>query len=353
MYKYNLMRTPTISIIVPIYNTEKLLKRCIDSILVQTFTDFELLLIDDGSKDSSSKICDEYAAKDSRIRVFHKENGGVSSARNLGLDNVRGEWITFIDSDDWIDSNCFKYCSKQIENEDDLFMFSFKWAQNHQLPDIVCDKKEEFQAIIYEHINRITFTTPGGKLFRTTIIKRENIRFDTNISSGEDTLFFLTYFSCVKRMRLSSQEFYHYDISSSQNSLSKINSANWKKEHYLIEKVFTEINKIERVHDVKLMEFKLLFSEWRINKYLYALKEQSLKNIQYYIHKVSYDKILCQLVNDKNFLYEIDKYSLFASRTRFKQKILRIILYRIMIKYHLIYLSSIFIKYKELILLRR
>ena len=91
-----------ISVIVPVYNTEKYLHRCVDSILAQTFTDFELLLIDDGSTDSSGAICDEYAQKDSRVRVFHKENGGVSSARNLGLDKAKGKWVTFVDSDDWI-----------------------------------------------------------------------------------------------------------------------------------------------------------------------------------------------------------------------------------------------------------
>ena len=91
-----------ISVIVPVYNTEKYLHRCVDSILAQTFTDFELLLIDDGSTDSSGAICDESAQKDSRVRVFHKENGGVSSARNLGLDKAKGKWVTFVDSDDWI-----------------------------------------------------------------------------------------------------------------------------------------------------------------------------------------------------------------------------------------------------------
>ena len=91
-----------ISIIVPVYNTEKYLHRCIDSVLAQTYQDFELLLIDDGSKDSSGAICDEYAAQDTRVRVFHKENGGVSSARNVGLDLAQGEWVTFVDSDDYI-----------------------------------------------------------------------------------------------------------------------------------------------------------------------------------------------------------------------------------------------------------
>ena len=94
-----------VSVIVPIYNSEKYLKRCVDSILSQTFSDFELLLVDDGSTDGSGSICDEYSVKDSRVRVFHKENGGVSSARNLGLDNARGEWITFVDSDDYLEES--------------------------------------------------------------------------------------------------------------------------------------------------------------------------------------------------------------------------------------------------------
>lgn len=99
------MNQPKISVIVPVYNDEKWLRRCVDSILTQTYTDFELLLVDDGSTDGSGAICDEYTAKDSRVHVFHQPNGGVSSASNLGLDNARGEWISFVDSDDWMDMN--------------------------------------------------------------------------------------------------------------------------------------------------------------------------------------------------------------------------------------------------------
>ena len=94
-----------ISIIVPVYNVEKYLHRCIDSILAQSFTDFELLLVNDGSKDKSGEICDEYAAKDSRVRVFHKENGCVTSARKLGFDSSVGEYVLFVDSDDYIDKD--------------------------------------------------------------------------------------------------------------------------------------------------------------------------------------------------------------------------------------------------------
>lgn len=96
------MESPKISIVVPVYNAEKYLGRCINSILAQTFVDFEVLLIDDGSKDYSGNICDDYALIDMRIKVIHKKNEGVSTARNVGLDSARGEWIAFVDADDFV-----------------------------------------------------------------------------------------------------------------------------------------------------------------------------------------------------------------------------------------------------------
>ena len=107
--------TPVISIIVPVYNVEKYLSRCVDSILAQTFRDFELILVDDGSTDNSAEICNKYAAKDSRIKVIHKENGGQSSARNNGLEIAIGKYIGFVDSDDWISTDCFEYLYTLIE----------------------------------------------------------------------------------------------------------------------------------------------------------------------------------------------------------------------------------------------
>ena len=92
---------PKYSIIVPVYKAEDTIRECIDSVLKQQYTDFELILVDDGSPDNSGGICDEYAANDSRIRVIHKENGGVSSARNIGIDTALGKYIIFRDSDDW------------------------------------------------------------------------------------------------------------------------------------------------------------------------------------------------------------------------------------------------------------
>ena len=115
---------PKAIIIVPVYKAEKYLRRCVESIVHQTYTDWELLLVDDGSPDGSGGICDEYAGRDARIRVFHKENGGVSSARNLGLENVRGEYVTFVDSDDMIDTRTLEICMSRCEGLD-MLQFSF------------------------------------------------------------------------------------------------------------------------------------------------------------------------------------------------------------------------------------
>ena len=128
------MSDSLISVIVPVYNSEQTLNRCIDSILGQTYRNFELLLINDGSMDRSGEICDEYAQQDSRVKVFHKENGGVSSTRNVGLDNARGEWITFCDSDDTVTA---------------------EWLQNAAS---ICSGKE----LIRKELARVRATAMGG-----------------------------------------------------------------------------------------------------------------------------------------------------------------------------------------------
>lgn len=115
-----------ISIIVPIYNMEKLMRKCVDSILAQTFKDYECLLIDDGSKDASPAICDEYAAKDNRFKAYHKSNGGLSDARNYGLERANGEYTIFFDPDDWVDVDCLKdMFAKAQETDADMLICDY------------------------------------------------------------------------------------------------------------------------------------------------------------------------------------------------------------------------------------
>lgn len=203
---------PNISVIVPVYNTEKYLKECIDSILTQTFTDFELLLIDDGSTDNSGTICDDYAAKDSRVRVFHKPNGGVSSARNLGLDNVRGKWVVFVDADDIIPYNSLKERYVAVSKDSvDLAIFqheSFGYENVKYGP--YCPKiyynLESFQLDYSSYIYYIR--SLWNKIYRISVIAL--LRFDEQMSLGEDYVFNISYLLQCKCLKLQNSNIYQY-----------------------------------------------------------------------------------------------------------------------------------------------
>ena len=176
-----------ISIIVPVYNTEKYLDQCIQSILSQTYTDFELLLIDDGSTDSSGVICDRYAEQDSRVRVFLKPNGGVSSARNIGLDNTKGEWITFLDSDDWIAPSMLDevYKTAMVNDADMVFV-----DINYNYPEKTISHKAyrwsgKPRKALVDYLKQ-THPCPCWGLIRSSIIEENQNRFPENLTIYED-----------------------------------------------------------------------------------------------------------------------------------------------------------------------
>lgn len=277
---------PTISVIVPVYNTEKYLSKCIDSILAQTYTDFELLLIDDGSPDRSGAICDEYAKRDTRIRVFHKPNGGVSSARNMGLDNARGEWITFVDSDDTIVPNFLnvffsnnKYYDLYIQGycivEKGRLAKEFKLSEsNATIQDILA----------YAETNSL-FNTPVCKLFSANVIRTNDIKFDVRTSYGEDHLFVLDYVTHCHSIYCSSAVGYIYNhhnnslttrIVPLEEILYYIDSLNTKIETYsplfnldIIQKHFKEICSLNLLRAIQSF-----FSN--------PLRDASLKKYDYY-----------------------------------------------------------------------
>lgn len=154
-----------VSIIVPIYNMEKLMRKCLDSILVQTFTDYECLLIDDGSTDGSPAICDEYAAKDIRFKVFHKSNGGLSDARNYGLERAQGEYTIFFDPDDWVDDTCLKEMyAKALEVDADMVMCDLYY--NDKYRQTYC--KQEPTSLYHEDVLKDLIT---GRVFGFTVTK--------------------------------------------------------------------------------------------------------------------------------------------------------------------------------------
>ena len=197
---HNQSTTPTISVIVPVYNAEKYLPRCIESVLAQTFVDWEMLLIDDGSTDASGSICDEYAAKDERIRVFHKENGGVSSARNLGLDNAQGEWITFVDSDDYIEENYLKSFEGNLDADLVVGNMIEKGPQGNLLRNIPSGYHHPLKKALEGNLTKLAFQSPWGKMFRGSLIKK--LRFDESMVTGEDHYFMLRYVYIAKSLRV-------------------------------------------------------------------------------------------------------------------------------------------------------
>lgn len=220
------MKEPKVSVIVPVYNAEKYLHRCVDSILGQTFTDFELLLVDDGSTDGSAAICDEYANLNSRVRVFHKPNGGVSSARNLGLDYAKGEWIAFIDSDDWVSADYLKNLMGNSEGVDLVFNYATRHDEDkvyaEEYPNQLINSTELY--IPLRDNDLIWHTSPWSKLFNRNLIEKIGLRFPLNMHIGEDAVFLFTYMFSCSRIRFICTCDYQYRIDGSESLTKRLNS---------------------------------------------------------------------------------------------------------------------------------
>lgn len=213
------METAIISIIIPVYNAGELLQQCLDSVKKQTFKGWECILIDDGSSDDSGKICDEYAKKDERFSVIHQENQGVSAARNVGLDNAKGEWIGFVDADDWIE-NDYLMAFRPNELESGSLYVHSNYHKDNKGGSIILGIDEKMTShctdtqktyMILERAGSL-LNSPCLKLFQLSVIKENNLKFDKNISLGEDYLFVLSYlsFPAITKMYVKRNCGYHY-----------------------------------------------------------------------------------------------------------------------------------------------
>lgn len=213
-----------ITVIVPVYNVVNELERCVRSVLSQTYSDFELLLIDDGSCDGSGNLCDKLMLEDSRIKVFHKCNGGVSSARNYGLDIATGVYVCFIDSDDWVESNYLE--SLLPVSGVDLVISSIKCEGDQQEIIMIQDAVRTKSGIV-DNFNKLlehmAVCSPCCKIFKRDVIEKNNIRYNMNITAGEDMLFVYDYLStgvsCIKTI---STPLYHYWIISNTSLSHKV-----------------------------------------------------------------------------------------------------------------------------------
>ena len=209
-----MQQKPLISVIVPVYNVEAYLPRCIESILAQTYENLEILLVNDGSKDSSGTICDEYARKDPRIRVFHKENGGQSTARNLALDAMTGEYVTFVDSDDWIEPDAYGPMMELIQKEQVKLVSAGRFdvsARTDEKKLGLCPRKRE--VLTAEEMLGRLFTwdgcdsSPCDKLFHCSLF--ENIRFPSR-SNCEDVAIVYKLVEAAGKAALLDKPIYNY-----------------------------------------------------------------------------------------------------------------------------------------------
>lgn len=303
-----------ISVIIPIYKVEKYLCQCLDSVINQTYKDLEIILIDDGSPDKCGMICDKYAAEDNRIKVIHKQNGGLSAARNDGIDVSSGKWIAFVDSDDWCELDYYeKMVSELGEMDVDIF---FAGGHFVEFPDRQLKRITEINPILYnkkndatylqmrvlvpkfkssENINLYSFGAPWDKLYNAEFIKGNNFKFDEKNKAWEDILFNFILFGSAEKTAVGSVCGYHYR--QIQTSIMKQYNPNRVEiNNYFLREVYNWINKnnccnqmlLDAVNARSISLFANLLKTYLLNKQnamSYSEKKKKIedaKNIEYY-----------------------------------------------------------------------
>jgi glycosyltransferase involved in cell wall biosynthesis len=219
---------PKISIIVPVYNVERHLRKCLDSIIEQTFNDFECILIDDESYDDCPAICDEYASRDNRIIVIHQKNAGVSAARNAGLDQAQGDWIGFVDSDDWCDPLLFQFLYENaVKTDADISICGWRVfkkvetqnnGDNLFIEEVNAHQRKNTQFEIFDSksaiLKMLDMESFGGyswnKLTKSEYFINSKIRYNETIKTMSDVLLFYQIFKLAQKIVFSSEPYYNY-----------------------------------------------------------------------------------------------------------------------------------------------
>lgn len=290
---------PTISVIVPVYNVEKYLRCCVDSILAQTFSDIEVLLVDDGSTDNSGAICDEYAEKDSRVRVFHKANGGVSSARNLGLDEATGKWLAFVDADDYIGVALYEKVMSEVRETDAIY-FHFSTVTDGNVTKIYQTKlkslekqpcsfagfytpsKGEIRNDVFFDDSLAVFCWRG--IYKREFIDKQGIRFDIQQKTGEDRIFTFHVLLKAENITVIDDAFDYYYYIRGLTSLTGEKSAqhyrqnvfeNYQRMDYLEQKLCAEnvIMTDGQLKEIRLLRARKMLQDVIINEFKFNAKD--------------------------------------------------------------------------------
>lgn len=278
-----------ISIIVPVYNSSKYLEKCFDSIKNQTYTDFEVIVINDGSTDCSGEICDKYAELDNRFKIIHKENGGVSKARNIGIDNAHGEYITFIDSDDWIDIDYLQKFIVAVDPNCDLIVSGITNEYPDMTTSMLSIQSNFFASTNAKQLHnliksRLVFG-PYNKLFNSYIIKANNILFPIDISYGEDRIFNYHYIKYVNNIITITYNGYHYNRLDS-GSLSTIPRPNLFELEYSQWQLLNDVYRDKRAFTPEIQQDQFTELFWIIHDNIFANRHQRIKYLHAYIKKL-------------------------------------------------------------------
>lgn len=272
------MESDKVSIIVPIYNVDNYLKKCIDSLIKQTYKNLEIILVDDGSPDTSGKICDDYALIDSRVKVIHKNNGGVSQTRNTGIEHATGDYICFVDGDDFVMDDYVSYMYNLIKKGDyeisittDMFG-NFNENQNNNIKD--------YEATGVESTNLIlSYRIPIGcycKLFKKDFLVKNNIRFFEDIFIGEGFNFNVLAFQYAKKVRIGNKKTYYYRRDNPTSAMTKFNIKKCECELYALDRI-----KNSFIIDFKFVENSWKYAVWRTKSDVYDLIKIANKSLEY------------------------------------------------------------------------
>ncbi len=229
---------PKVSVIMPVYGVEKFVGKAIESIQNQTFADFEFLIVDDGTKDKSGRICDEYAAKDQRLTVIHKENGGAPSARNAALEIATGEYYYFMDSDDWAEPTMLEDMVNLAEQTDaqlvvtgyyiDTYYSDTEYVSQEQaVPSQVFETKRAFRENAYRLFDKNLLYTPWNKLYSANYIRENNLRFSDTF--WDDFPFNLAVIRDIERVTVSEKRYYHFMRARAESETAKYRTDMYEK----------------------------------------------------------------------------------------------------------------------------
>lgn len=335
-----------VSIIIPIYNAEKYISFCLDSVLKQTYQQIEVILVDDGSEDASGVICDHYANKDPRVLVFHRENFGVSASRNFGLEQAKGNYILFVDADDTIEANLIQECILVAKrNKADLVVFGFRYhfmeenrVEENRIVSNYCGKSQAiFQHYFLRLMESELLNPPWNKFVRKDLLEENHIRFHENYSICEDMAYSIQVVSASKKTVLSKGLFYNYYLKSTGTLVFKFHENYFEALTYFYNLAHAYCNRFEHNEeqltclDTLYVNRTVMFlkqicteSKWEKQRKYKKMKEigdnQRFQWAIHHAHLCKKKKIICCLIQHKKYGIIDCMYRVKCLKGRYKAK---------------------------------